>query len=313
MSPDDGLLQTAPADAPQAGWLDYEAMVRPAPHGPPWRLALALLYPANAIVLATVVLLLAVIPGLLLLTFGGAFPVGLIVAGVVAIVAGHYVNVVDETGPEAFDEMPTVARSVSFSEDVFQPLMRLLLALGVCFWPMLGVMALADWRPSAAAVALLIVPLGLAGAALFPAVLLTIVCGGGGTLQNLHPIRLWRVITLDRRTYAILTAGLLPAAVAAHALAALLFTDVALGLLGGSWITPLGPILPPAALAAIGLAMLMVGVHLAHLSAWWMGRHYRRFHEGFGWVLQRHERAIDPAQDTGVATEVATPDATEHL
>ena len=287
-------------DRPVPSPLDYDTIVREEAQGPPWRLALALLYPANAIAMATVVALLAVLPGLLLLTFGGAFPLAIVVVACLAIVVGHYVNVIDETGPEASDEMPTVARNVSIADDVLQPLARLLLAIGVSFAPVLALLVLTGWRPGVAMTALLLTPLAAVGVAAFPAVLLTIVCGGGGTLQNLHPVRLGRVVRSDATSYAIIAAGLVPAAVALHGVAGLLFAELAFDVLGRNPLTPIGPALPTRVLLALAFTTLLLGVYAAHLAAWWLGRHYRRYHETFGWLLQRHERD-EPRNETGPA------------
>lgn len=260
-------------------------------------LPLELLRPANAIVMGIVCIGLLIVPLFALLAFGGAFPLAAFGIVLLLIVVAHYVSVIDETGPEARDELPPPLREVSFWDDFWRPLMQLAFALALCFGPTVWLFAASGWRTDrVAAVA------GAAWAAIafpfFPAVLLTVVTGT--TPLNLSPHRLVRVMAVCGVPYLFATFVLLPAAVVLHALAALFFAEAVSAAYDLSILRPAATPVSPWLTLPAGGAMLVLAVYVGHLFPWWLGRLYRRHHDQFPWLLQRHERR-EPERSVPVA------------
>lgn len=267
-------------------------------------LPLELLRPANAIVMGIVCIGLLIVPLFALLAFGGAFPLAAFGLVLVLIIIAHYVSVIDETGPEARDELPPPLREVSFWDDFVRPLMQLTFALTVCFGPSVWLFSLAGWRTDSMAA---VVGAALAAIAypFFPAVLLTTVTGT--TPLNLAPHRLLKVMAICGVPYLVATLVLLPAAVVLHGLSALMFAEAVASAYELSILRPAATPVSPWLTLPAGGALLLLAVYAGHLFPWWLGRLYRRHHDQFPWLLQRHERREprEPERSSRVPTAAA--------
>ena len=202
------------------------------------------------------------------------------------LAVAHYGNVVQETGPEERDELPRPLRNVAFGEDVFHPLVKVLLAFILTYGPA-AVMARygVDARQQPAYVALL-----LAAGLLFLAVLLT-VCGSN-TLANLRPDRLLNVVRHSGLAYwrlALITTLTVPAYLWAAAGADLISPALQN--------TPLDDLANTAAgkLAVVG-PLFVASVYAAHGVCWRLGQLVRRHGLRFGWAWESHELARQEAR-----------------
>jgi hypothetical protein len=221
--------------------------------------------------------------------------------GLIVVVGGHYVNVIDETGLEGRDEMPAVMRDVSFGEDMFFPFLKLIAATVLCLGPAIALFAMGEfavlspWAALAGAA-------GIAGIVLFPAVLLTLACSP--TVMNLTPVRLLRTIVYCGPWYwAAVPVPLI--AVALHVIAVAFSVELFYQTLGETWLGAY--MVGPGGVAAqqtwwwVGpllILCVLLAVYLAHGFAWLLGRLFRRHHEQFGWVLMRHEPRVRPSVAT---------------
>lgn len=212
-----------------------------------------------------------------------------------AMMIGHLGNIVDETGPQARDELPVLFRSVSLREDVLYPGLRVVVAFlaGVAPAIMLRMQApdLPEWvHVLAFALSYLV----------FPAILLT-VCTSGA-LNNLLPHRIFGVIPHIGLKYFLLC---LIWAVAFELLA---FGTYAIGMIG-VWThnymvwtpraipgnpgapaaTPSFTPLPDWLERGLGFPALMLSAYLIHVFGWQLGIVYRRYQPSFPWIFQRYE------------------------
>ena len=190
----------------------------------------------------------------------------------------------EETGPDARDEMPALLRNASFYEDIFRPLTAMLFAAAICALPFAGVASSAArfgvaWGPTVP----LLVFAAAAGLVMFPAVWLTLATSG--TLHNLLPHRVWAVATRGPAEYA-----------AAVVLLILMLATYGAGLFGTSvlsawaagWTSWVGGWRGPALAAGVSYPLLALGIYFAHAFAWMLGKLYQNHHDEFPWVLQRH-------------------------
>ncbi len=256
-------------------------------------LPLDLLQPANAIVMVMIFVGFLIAEFTAFLAVGGAFPLGVVSLIIILLSVSHYVNVIDETGPEARDEMPPPLRDVSLWDDLLKPVILLVVALAVCFGPAALIWHVGGWQMNGAIVAL-VAAVALVGAYIFPAVMLTLVAGG--TIMNLMPWRLLRVIAVGGRNYAIAAGILLPLMVGLHVAAGVVLSELIVGAFGWT-IMSLTTAPSPLVLGVVGHLLLLAAVFSAHLFSWWMGRLYQRGHARYGWLLQRHERFEEKAGD----------------
>lgn len=255
-----------------------------------------LFQPANVLVVVIVFGAHILVQGMTVLTLMGALPMALIAGWIWLTLLAHYVNVIDETGPERRDELPSVMRNVHFSEDFLRPLFALLLAAVICFGPAayiarefiawrLGVLLYGTAAGAASASALAAVAaaaaLAIAGFLCFPAVLLT--AATSGVYLNLAPHRVLGVVRAAPIRYVI---GLALLAVAIVSYAAALTAMGYLCLAGAGWTTPSSRQLLIA--AAVAYPALFAAVYFSHWFAWSLGKTYQDYHESFGWVWQRH-------------------------
>lgn len=194
----------------------------------------------------------------------------------------HYVNVLEDTGPNTFDELPRPLRNLSFNDDFFRPFCNMTLSLCYCFLPAVFSFILLPGKFAALGV----LPLAL-GFLFFPAVLLTTTAGG--SLFNLRPDRL---------------AGMIRIAGGQYTLSFLLWL-IGLPLLTESLFSVL---LIPASFRdehewiylfnkpIIAMPLLFVTIVLLHFASWHLGMIYRWFHQEFPWVLQHHVSARREAE-----------------
>jgi hypothetical protein len=198
------------------------------------------------------------------------------------IIVAHYGCVVEDTGPDAIDELPRPMRFVDLGDDLFRPLTRFLLAMAICFLP--AALAISRLAPSTATAAL-VAGLFVGGAVLFPAVLLTSLTGT--TILNLTPGRVFGVIGVCGGKYLLTVA----AAIVSVGLTVVF-------LLGPASLPALADI--PGIYIANRSVFLMPGIVLAiyfsHLFTWHLGVLYREHHDAFPWLAQRHIRRPGPQQ-----------------
>ncbi|QOV88712.1 hypothetical protein [Humisphaera borealis] len=196
------------------------------------------------------------------------------------LVLAHYANTIFDTGEEQRDDLPRPLRNGSFSEDVFAPLLRAIVAYTLAYLPMTLLLRLADSDESRR----ILLSGGLMfGGLVFPALLLC-ACGSN-TLANLRPDRVLRVIRVCGWAYwrlALITVPLVP-----------LYLWTALGvnyidpLIGGSKIGNFTAGL--LARGLIAMPLLCICVYLAHGVCWRLGRLQRVHHTEFNWAWELHE------------------------
>ncbi len=236
--------------------------------------AAALLWGINLFVLVMILFLHVVLQTVF--TVMGIFPF-IFLAGVllVIVLAGHYGNVVDETGPQNRDELPRPMRDVQFYDDIWHPFIQLSQALIISFGPA----GLADYfYPQAQ---WLVTMLLLAGAFIFPAAFLAAVTSG--SLNNLRPDRLWSVVRVTGGRYLFLVVvGLVGAYTYYYGW--ITFTMQWRGMFSRSPSTSVWHS------AWFAYSFLALGIYLAHYFCWCLGLAYRSGHEQFNWVLQRYAR-----------------------
>ena len=201
-----------------------------------------------------------------------------------AVIAAHYVNTMEDFGPNDKDRVPVLLRSVSLSEDVFYPLLSILMAAVFAFGPMMIALIFTPRALLHAYPSIIYVMLTW-GALWFPLALFTVVCGG--VWQNMSPGRMWSVLTASPARYAMAAVTFYIACVAyLFALGMIEFKD----LLAYATATK-----QQVGRDMLGMFVVMgifvVPTYLMHLAAAWFGLIYKRSYEKFDWVLQRHERS----------------------
>jgi hypothetical protein len=193
------------------------------------------------------------------------------------LIVSHLGCTLEDTGPEAIDELPRPLRNFSFGDDFFTPLLRTLLAIAICFLPFeLMFQKLDPANPLTLPIHFLFAG---AGIFLFPAVLLTTVTGT--TVLNLRPDRLAAVIRICGLQYF--------ASIALFILAAV----PTVYYLGNELLFPGqldAPFFGHLERTYILLPTLAAAVYLLHLFAWHLGMLYREGHGEFPWLAQRHIR-----------------------
>jgi hypothetical protein len=191
------------------------------------------------------------------------------------MILSHLGSVIEDTGPDAIDELPRPLRDFSPGEDFFTPLFRTLLAGALCFWPMVLACVKVDWHNPAALP--LVIVLGLVGSFFFPAVFLTAVTGT--TILNLRFDRLLSVIRLCGGNYFVSIVLFITAIVPTvyYIAGGVLFHPP----LAGFPFDTLGRTVPM-------LGIMMLAVYLIHFFAWHLGLLYRQHHDQFPWLAQRH-------------------------
>ncbi|MCC6239734.1 MAG: hypothetical protein IT448_05520 [Phycisphaerales bacterium] len=267
------VLTSKPTLGYAAGRLLSDAPLRP--------IALELLMPINALVMAFV---FAVHVGVELIGRSAASFTGVMTffflclsAPLVAFILSHYAVVIEETGPEARDELPRPLRNVNFWEDFWVPLGRMLISLALTFAP-LAIVLSGHWVPESwkSLVSLLSVS---AGIIVLPAILITVIAGG--TWLNLRPDRIWGVMRAGGADYAVTV------------LLTVVTTAIYLWVIFGLYLVPDATFYTHRWLRyldhpAVTYASMILAIYFAHWVCWQMGMVYRRHHEQFPWVFQRH-------------------------
>lgn len=236
-----------------------------------------LLQPVNLFVMLLILLGQILLQPLNLLLAAGMFLIAPVWLGLVMIITAHYANVVEDTGPAEFDELPRPLRDGSFVDDIWRPFTHIGGAFILCYgWVLLA------WRLDAPAYVSL--GLMLAGSFFFPAVLLTLTTSG--TTLNLRPDRVLGVIRVcGLRYFAVV--GLFVAADVTYGLGLwrfqfdsqqmFRFAGLPQGTGAPWWFQPYS-----------AYPALIGGIFLMHWFCWTLGAMYRVHHGAFPWVLQRH-------------------------
>ena len=201
------------------------------------------------------------------------------------LIVSHLGVVIEETGPDASDELPRPLRNLDFGEDIVGPFLKVMLAGLICFWPTVLAARWVDLSttPGAAVFA----GVFLAGCAIFPGVLLTAVTGT--TILNLRPDRVIAVVRQCGPGYLLSVAAVVP--------------TIAIGTyyLAGEFLFPqqietgfFKAFNNPFSL----FTLLGLFVCTLHWFGWHLGLMYRLHHADFPWLAQRHVKRERPARRT---------------
>lgn len=254
----------------------------------------AVFQPMNLFVLLFVLvhhLILYIVSVVSLAGFFFMVPVAFIV---LILLLSHYGCVVDETGPTKSDELPRPLRNLSWHDDLWGPGFRIVLGLFVCYMPA-WIMHRFGVTGNFVGVALVLTWV-VCMSVFLPAVWMITLTSGA--LENLRPDRVVGTMKEMGASYVAL----------------LLLTILSIGVyLVGNFFTfaalasTFAPGLKqPVILSAIGLPVLVAGISLVHITAWYMGLQYRRCHHIFPWVLQRH---VSTRKDTARILEARRREA----
>ena len=242
-----------------------------------WRVGLELLKPVNVFVMIFVMAMQALLVIALIPIVGGIFFLAPLMLFPMMMLIGYFGKVVEETGPGEQDDLPRPLGSVSLREDVWSPFVGVMGAFMLCFWPV----ALVYLLPINRALEIQLVPLAwAAGAAVFPAVMLTILTSG--SIYNLRPDRVLGVIAKSRGAYW----GIVLLFVLSQ-VANLLPMQQAVGGVASS-LAP-GKINLPVLRMMISMLSWITSLYLALWACFALGILYRRKQDAFPWILQRHE------------------------
>ncbi|MGF1632268.1 MAG: hypothetical protein ACFCVE_00320 [Phycisphaerae bacterium] len=284
----------SPARAPAADMalpLGYAKRSTPAVEPIPSLLSLPmrLLLPHNLFVWGIVAAILLVSATVMGVPLAGALYTLILFPPLMMLAIGHVALVIESTGPMEADDLPAPLRDVSFVSDIWVPFFRTVQALAITF----GLVILLEVYvgPFPAAVSWL---LYLLAAAAFPAALLTFVAGG--LYANLAPHRLLAVMRLGGLSYVLAVVlllvgmqlvgfgfvGVLSVAVSWASQGVFIRVPNFEISLPGVGVLGWGP------LYIVAAGSLVAGVYLMHLFCWIMGVLFRRHHEQFPWIMQRH-------------------------
>lgn len=246
----------------------------------PYRLSglLASLFsPLNLAVIAGVFLAHLLFWPILLVIFAGVLLIVIAAPVMAALILAHYGNVIEDFGPNERDELPRPLRDLGIYEDIWAPFCGVFASLLICYGPsILLVTLIPGIAPAAVGLAILLAGVGTL---LFPAILLTLQTSG--TSLNLRPDRVWGLIGVCGKDYMHMV----------------LLWILAGGVYGFAWLTIAMAIDSfnhavnvPAALKSwqLGIAESICGIILMHWFCAGLGMLYRRRHEQFPWILQRH-------------------------
>jgi len=273
LKPDKGKPPPAPAGPATLQYAKGE-------FGPPvplYRVPFSLFSMASIVVMAIIFILHLLISLIGIPVAMGFIFMAFVVFFLILMVFAHYATVIEEIGVEGADELPTPLRGLSFGDDLFRPSVRFLFAMTVCYLP--AVLGYAGPAPVVTALSLA----GL-GTFIFPALLLTLTTSG--SLWNVRPDRIFGVIACCGLRYVLailLWVLAFPIYVAAILKTGGYSIDLARSLASPGRITALDTIT-----AIVAYPLLFGGIYLMHLWCVYLGMLYRRYHEQFPWVLQRH-------------------------
>jgi hypothetical protein len=189
----------------------------------------------------------------------------------------HYANTLEDTGPDAINELPRPLRSMSPFDDIWNPFCSMFLALGVCFLP--AVACYHAFPPQYKTLALL--P-AVVGTFFFPAAFLTTVTAGSSF--NLRPDRLAAVIRTSAAHYPFcFLVWLIALPLFAYSLFGIYMIPISVRE-DHPWIYKLNK-------PMVAYPLLFISIIVMHWGSWLLGLIYRRYHSEFPWVLQHHVSA----------------------
>ena len=192
------------------------------------------------------------------------------------LLLAHYGCVIEDVGPDGMDELPRPLRFAELAGDIFFPLVHVLLAVVLSFAPAIAMLspalAISDSLRETACLLL-----GLCGAIVFPAVLLTTVTGI--TIANLRPDRVFGVMIAGAGDYILAIAAFL---ISMLLTAAVFFVPV----MNGN--TPMAKFAHAVHMPYVMIPLCLVAVYATHYFCWLLGMIYRDHHGEFPWVLQHH-------------------------
>jgi hypothetical protein len=202
----------------------------------------------------------------------------------------HYANTVEDNGPESMDELPRPLRNFSPANDMWFPFINMTIALAYCFAP--AVICLVKLPGQFQAVTILAAGVG---AFFFPAALVTTVAAG--TTLNLRPDRVAGVVRESGGQYVLsFFLWLLSLPLFAYSL-----FDVYLIPLevrdAHPWIDKV------LHRSVVAYPLLFVSIILMHFACWHLGLIYRRHHEHFPWIMQKHV-SVRRQQEAAKAAEI---------
>jgi hypothetical protein len=242
-----------------------------------WRAPMLLFTPGSSAVLLIMVAVHISMLAVWVLVGGGLIWAGFIPFFVYMMTIAHVANIIEETGPEEKDELPTPMRGASWYEDIWLPFFRFLTAFAICHAPaFLAIFFLKAHSPATVA---LFRGLFLAGSFFFPAALLIV--NTSGTYINLRPDRILGTIGAIGIRYGLV--------VLLWLVSAWLLVEGTLR--GIVWAASLVALDPPAVAPpniGITLAEITFGMYLIHMFSWILGGLYRSCHPKFPWVYQRY-------------------------
>lgn len=240
----------------------------------PWRILVDLCGPANLFVMFFIFVFHCIAQ---VVSFGVRAHM-YFAAGPLAIIAflllAHFANVIEDTGPDARDELPRPLRYAGWRDDLCNPFVRVVVALAFCYWPALAVLNLPLHEVIRNDLAAL---LAIAGSLFVPAALLTTITSGSP--GNLRPDRLLGVMGKCGWSYvlAVFTWFL---SLAIYALGYAMTNATLLG-----WMTGNSPV---RGYGAAAYTLLALGIFTMHFFCWQLGLLYRAQQHNFPWVFQRH-------------------------
>lgn len=241
-----------------------------------WRLGLELLRPVNMAVMVFVILLQAVMAvALVPIAMGLYFLAPLMILPIMALY-GFFGKVIEETGPMEQDDLPRPLGSLSLRDDIWSPFVGMFGANILAFLPLVALRLIPATRQAPDVVFLLAVGLGVFVA---PALMLTLLTSG--STRNLRPDRVIGVMTRCGQAYlAVVVLYLLSILSQSPG-----FVNMLLGM-GDAMAR--GKIDYSLVRLAVTFGGWLIGMYLMCWTCWGIGLLYRRHHDQFPWVLQRH-------------------------
>lgn len=205
-------------------------------------------------------------------------PVAFVIWG---LLLGHYANTIDETGPEAIDELPRPLRQLQWHEDLWGPFVHMMTAFLFCYGPAIWILMVGSIAtPIRLAIAFI---WAIVGTVVFPAVLLTSTTSGH--VFNLRPDRVLGVIRRIGPTY-IFTVGFWIVSAGLY----LLGVGATMGTVGMLFSTSPPTWAEIAFSPFVTYPVLCVAIYLMHAFCWHLGLLYRAHHVGFPWMMQRYSK-----------------------
>ncbi len=204
----------------------------------------------------------------------------------------HYATVIEDTGPEARDELPRPFRNLSWSDDICGPMLKFMICLLYCYAPVIVAMAIAFqsgwWNMP------VLLALAAAGSLLVPAVMMGFVTTGA--IATLSPFQIAKVIARCGPRY------ILPAVT--WMIAFTLYLWMGLGIA-----PPIPPDIQNKVLPFVGVPLTLIAIYLMHWYCWQIGLLYGMHHEEFHWVFRR----ISHSQSNRAAMTVLPDDASRAI